>query len=212
MRRLGMLLLVLVAATPAKGAQPGYHKVAGVAAGDVLNIRAEPDGKSEVLGSLKPGAAPVEVLEIVEKDGAAWGRVHAADSDGYVAMQFLATISVPVIGETLIPQGLACTGTEPFWNVTLSTEKGLVYSAMAQDGFALPIKFAKTAIGRSHRFSIVAGDGKTRATAMLGRNEECSDGMSGRNFSWRIDMLVERGGDAGFPQLHEGCCQLRLAQ
>ncbi len=208
MRIIVAILALLAFVLQVAAADPGFYKVSGVAAGDVLNIRSEPVAEAEALGSFQPGDAPVEVLEVVVSGGSEWGRVHSSDSDGYVSMKFLEPVEVATLGSSGIADGLACSGTEPFWNVRLSSSEGLVFEAMAGESFKLEILDARNAIGRQHRFAAIASDGKTRATAMIGKGESCSDGMSERNFSWRIDMLVERAGDSNFPQLYEGCCRL----
>jgi uncharacterized membrane protein len=212
-----MRLLVVMAAIwlvlplAARAAEPGYYRVTGVAAGDVLNIRPEPGPGGDPLGEFAPGAAPIEVLEVQSTGAGEWGRVLAGDGNGWVSMKFLTPVEVPLIEGTQIPDGLACAGTEPFWSAKFSTREGLRFGDMDQNEIVLPVSKAMNAIGRMHRFAVLAGDGKTRATAMLGTNETCSDGMSDRDFNWRLDLLLEREGDGQFPQLYEGCCRLPAA-
>lgn len=199
-------------AAPSLAAEPGFYRVTGVVAGDVLNIRPEPGPGGEPLAGLQPGAFPVEVLEVRDVNGAQWGRVLAGDGNGWVAMKFLATAEVPVIEGTEIPDGLSCSGTEPFWGARLTNAGGLRFSDIDGTDTILPLGRAMNATGRMHRFAVKADDGKTFATAMLGRFESCSDGMSDRDFGWRIDLLLEKEGDPDFPLLFEGCCQLPVAQ
>ncbi len=210
MRVVIALMLFIAGMAVSNAAEPGYYRVVGVANGDILNIRTEANATSEVIGSFNPGAGPVDVQEVVEAQGQAWGRVHASDGDGFVSMKFLEPISVSMVGTTDVPDGLTCGGTEPFWNATITNQKGLAFATMDGESFDLPLRTSQAAIGRNHRFAVVAGKDQSRATAMLGRNEQCSDGMSDRNFSWRIDLLVERDGNA--PELYEGCCSLPVAK
>jgi uncharacterized membrane protein len=207
-----VLAAILLLTSPAKAAEPGYYRVTGVAAGDVLNIRPEPGAGGEPLDGLAPGAFPVEILEVREVNGAEWGRVLSGDGNGWVAMKFLEPADMALIKDTQIPDGLSCGGTEPFWGARIGSAAGLVFSDIDGKEMALPMGSAITAIGRMHRFALKADDGKTFATAMLGRFESCSDGMSDRDFGWRIDLLLERDGDADFPQLYEGCCQMPVAR
>ncbi len=202
----------LVLPAPSLAADPGIYRVTGVVAGDVLNIRPEPGPGGEPLAGLQPGAAPVEVLEVRDVNGAQWGRVLAGDGNGWVAMKFLAPAEIPVIGGTDIPDGLSCAGTEPFWGARLTNAGGLRFSDIDGKDTVLPISKAMNATGRLHRFAVKANDGKTFATAMLGRYESCTDGMSDRDFGWRIDLLMEKEGDPDFPLLFEGCCHLPVAQ
>ncbi|MCU0791008.1 MAG: hypothetical protein MUE79_08165 [Nitratireductor sp.] len=212
MRLLAIPAAFLLLAGAAHAAEPGYFRVSGVAAGDVLNIRPEPGAGGEPLEGLQPGAFPVEVLEVREVNGAQWGRVLSGDGNGWVAMKFLEPAEVTPIAGSDIPDGLSCSGTEPFWGARFTNAGGLVFSDMDGKKANLPISTAFNATGRMHRFAVKADDGKTFATAMLGRFESCSDGMSDREFGWRIDLLLERAGDPDFPLLFEGCCQLPVAR
>jgi uncharacterized membrane protein len=207
----GAFAIQMVSAV-ALAAEPGFYAVTGVAAGDVLNIRAEPDPKSDILESLEPGARPVEVLETRTEGSTEWGRVLSGDANGWVAMRFLQPIEVPVIAGTDIPDGLACGGTEPFWGARLSTADGIVFAPIEGPETAFPISRALNAVGRNSRFAVLGEAGGTRASAIIARFETCTDGMSDRDFGWRIDLLLEKPGDAGYPQLHEGCCRLPVAQ
>lgn len=208
--RLVAIITAMALALPimAYAAEPGFYRVTGVAAGDVLNIRPEPGGGGDPLGEFAPGAAPIEVLEVQSAGGSEWGRVLASDANGWVAMKFLEPFEVARIEGTAIPDGLVCMGTEPFWNAKVSAGEGLRFADMDQNETVMPVTKAMNAIGRMHRFAVLASDGKTRATAILGTNESCSDGMSDRDFGWRMDLLLERDGDGEYPQLYEGCCRL----
>lgn len=191
--------------------EPGYYQVAGVAAPDVLNMRAEPDADADVVGTLAPDARPVEVLEVRRVGKANWGRVLASDGNGWVSMRFLQPFEVTTIKGTEIPLGLACGGTEPFWSATLG-DGGVSFSTPDQAERTLALTSAVTAIGRNTRFSILAGGQDERLTAIVARFEQCSDGMSDRDFGWRVDLLMERAGDRDYPQLYEGCCRLPVSK
>jgi uncharacterized membrane protein len=211
MRHFAVSLLLMLAASAAAAAEPGYYKVAGVAADDRLNIRSEPTSTAETLGDLAPGAEPVEVLEIVSSAGVEWGRVHASDGDGWVSMKFLTPIEVPVIGGSEVPEGLYCGGSEPFWGADFS-KSGVSIEILDETDPPLPVTDARSAAGRNHRFSIVAMKDNHRITAMIAKGESCSDGMSDRNYSWRADILVEKPGNSDYPILFEGCCRLPVSE
>ena len=210
LRLLPPIALLAALASPA-AAQPSYYQVTGVAEVDVLNIRVEPDANSEVMGTLAPGAAPVEVLEAVIKSSVAWGRVIGADADGWVSMRFLVPIEVEKIGETIIPQGLTCFGTEPFWSVRIDSVKGIDFStADGQEGH-YALESAIAAVARNDHFALIGVDGKGRMTMMLARDAECSDGMSDRDYPWRVDILRELPGSPDYPHSFEGCCRLPVS-
>jgi uncharacterized membrane protein len=209
---LAALYLALVGAGQARAAEPGFYAVTGVAAGDVLNIRAEPDAKAEILEILEPGARPVEVLETRTEGSTEWGRVLAGDGNGWVAMRFLEPIEVPMLAGTDIPDGLACSGTEPFWGARFTSANGIVFAPMEGPEITFPISRAVNAVGRNSRFAALGETASNRATAIIARFETCTDGMSDRDFGWRIDLLLEKPGDDSYPQLYEGCCRLPVAR
>ena len=59
------------------------------AADDVLNVRAEPNASSAILGGLEPGAGPVEVIETSQPGSTKWGRIVFQEGNGWVSMKFL---------------------------------------------------------------------------------------------------------------------------
>ena len=50
----------------ADAAEPGFYAVTGVASGDVLNIREEPDANAAIIESLEPGAWPAEAVPAIQ--------------------------------------------------------------------------------------------------------------------------------------------------
>lgn len=202
-------LLVMLCVTGAHAIELGYYRVIGVAANDVLNIRAEPSGRAGIVGSLAPDARPVEVLEITPSSEGAWGRVLIEDTNGWVSMRFLDSFEPAVLVGTLVPDGLRCFGTEPFWGLDLGNGQAN-FSATDIDNQSLPLTAGIPAVGRNHRITFIARSGQIRLTAVLGRNETCSDGMSDRDFGWRVDLVTE--GIGGSPvAAYEGCCMVPVA-
>ncbi|MEM7463590.1 MAG: SH3 domain-containing protein [Pseudomonadota bacterium] len=208
-RLLISLFFLCSAATMVAAADPAYFRVTGVAASDVLNIRAEPNASSQQIGSFEPDAGPIEVLEVRDVNGRDWGRVHFFESDGWVSMRYLALVDVAYVASTKLPLGLSCGGTEPFWNLVFK-ESGIELSQMGTQLGTLSLQLATTARGRNHRFAIVAADQGRRMTAFVSRGEQCSDGMSDRNYGWRIDVLIEDPDNTDLAGSYEGCCRLPL--
>ena len=207
MRVVIFLILLMALAAPAFASEPGYFKVSGVAAGDVLNIRAAPDPKAETIGEFQPETVAIEVLEVVSTGVGEWGRVLAADTDGWVSMKFLETFTVTYIPGTELPSGLQCSGTEPFWDSVLS-DGNLSFSAIDQSEESQPLVSAVTTLGRQYRYALVSESGSKRMTAIIAQDHECSDGMSDRHYRWRIDLLREDSASTDMPVAYEGCCRL----
>ncbi|MEC9344147.1 MAG: SH3 domain-containing protein [Pseudomonadota bacterium] len=198
-----LLALLAGAAVPALAQDSGIYRVSGVAADDRLNIRAEPRSDAPVVGSFAPGAGRIDVLEVRANAGAPWGRVIAGEANGWVAMRFLAPDTAEPIEGTGVPVALTCGGTEPFWSLTFSQSR-LRLSSPAEGDQVFDLAARTTAEGRYNRFALVATRADRRLTAVLARGPACSDGMSDRDYGWRIDLVDE----AGELRLFEGCCHL----
>ena len=191
--RLTAFCLIMALAGPAVAdPYPALFDVTGVAADDMLNIRAEPDAGSDRIGALDPDATGVEVIR--EQTG--WGRVNVGEGAGWVSMRYL--VAQPG-GDYALTQRLDCFGTEPFWSLDILQGQSATLST--PDGqTALPAGLLQTARGRTDRFIVGLG---ADHVAVIGRMA-CSDGMSDREFGLEIGLI----GASGELTLHAGCCAL----
>jgi hypothetical protein len=114
MRRLLAALLLLATPAAAQDALPILADVTGVAADDVLNVRAAPNAGAEIVGTLAPDMRGVEVAGLDPSGG--WGLVNSGERAGWAAMRFLAP-RADVWRAGALPEGLTCFGTEPFWSL-----------------------------------------------------------------------------------------------
>jgi len=198
---LGLVLLALAAAPLAAQPAPRLHDVTGVAADDVLNIRAGPSARTAIIGALAPDATAVEVVATAA-DGR-WGQVNTAERAGWVALRFMQAQPL-VTGPHGLPRGVRCFGTEPFWSLR-ATAAGLRYTTPATQ--AAPRAMS---VAQSHRW----GDpGALRAMLRLAgpggvavlhvRPGNCSDGMSARAYGLRAALALDGGS-----RLRRGCCTL----
>ena len=181
------------------GAQelPALFSVTGVAADDVLNIRALPDAKSEVVGSLAPDATGVEVVALAE--GGRWGMVNTGEQAGWAAMRFLAAEGAAPWWALATP--LSCYGTEPFWGLDLAAGGTAAYLSDPNDGphDLGPATLWQRPMNRAGLgLSFAGGFATIEARA-------CDDGMSGREYGLSILLFGELGG--GRYSL-DGCCSL----
>jgi uncharacterized membrane protein len=174
---------------------PAFYSVTGVAADDVLNLRARPDPATEILGTLAPDATGIEVMAIV--DG--WAVINTDGVSAYAAGRFLRREAGP--DWTTLQQPLTCAGTEPFWSLAIDPGAGTAgFSTPDQpDAHVLEIDEVWPAEpwSRSAAVSLPVG------MAVL-RGEECSDGMSDQRFGIAVDLFLR---DAGGLRL-AGCCSL----
>lgn len=194
-RLLALLLWLMPLALRAED-YPALHDVTGVAADDVLNIRAAPDASSAIIGTLAPGATGVEVIA-VEGD---WAVVNAGDGSGYAALRFLARSDAPLWSTLDAP--LDCLGTEPFWSLEIDPAEGQTRFQTPEDTEArvAPLDTRWPALPWSASAALGLPDG----LAVL-LPADCSDGMSDRRYGLAVDIFLTG------PERDRlsGCCRLR---
>lgn len=176
---------------------PAAYSVKGVAADDVLNIRAEPSSTAPAIGEIGPYALNIEVLE-TSPDGK-WGKVGMPEGNGWVSMAFLSYI--PPTDPFLIQRPLSCFGTEPFWSVSLHP-RGAEYNS--PDTGVVPLTVTHEAVAPSG-FMVAVEEGPTLNRTLIITREVCSDGMSDRVFGFATRLFLEApDGNAAY----SGCCTL----
>jgi len=197
MIRFALLTWLIVGASTA-GAQslPERFMIDGVAADDVLNIRAMPDASSDIVGSFNPFDLNVEVLD--QQDG--WGRVGTGEGSGWVSMRFLAPNPVPAND---IPRPLSCFGTEPFWGMAMYP-RGAEYTEMGQDRRVLNLLRERAA---TNGYLIEAREGPTLTRTLIVTALSCSDGMSDRMFGMSATLFTDTP-DGSYVQT--GCCTMQV--
>lgn len=200
--RHGVALLCAALVLPALAARsevlPAAFMVTGVAANDVLNIRAEPASTAAILGTIAPTALNVEVIEI-SADGK-WGLVAAGgEGNGWVALAYLER--QPVLDPAHLPRPMTCLGTEPFWTLALF-EQGAEWSTPDTPPGALT-EFTEAVAPTG--FFVRAEQGPERVFALTISREGCSDGMSDRRFGFAARLFIESP-DGNL--LVGGCCTL----
>ena len=195
LRLLSFLALFCPAVALAEDAFPRLFSVVGVAADDVLNIRAEPSSDAEIVGALAPDQTAIE--GIGQQGG--WIRVNTDEGSGFASARFLE----PSPDRDLTQMPFRCFGTEPFWAfdrandfLTLSRPDGQEISV--DEAYMLP------ATGRFGRYA-VSGSSILHGLTLFVSRAECSDGMSDRLYGLSADLLMEDGFDA---KLYSGCCSI----
>jgi uncharacterized membrane protein len=203
-------LATLVAAAAASASEipdPGLaYTVSGLAAGDRLNVRSAAGPAEPVAGTLAAGTKVVmtgrrqSVPAASGGRAGAWWEVVFAGAErgtGWVNAQFLAAAGDQ--SETGYP--LVCTGTEPFWNLAISTgqatftEPGQDPGKTYQAGSWLPAR------GMSSQFAIRLEDGGRLSGFMsVIREPHCSDGMSDTVYPFAGTLIFTDGRVLG------GCC------
>jgi uncharacterized membrane protein len=204
MKHMRYAVLLAFAATMAhaqRGDLPALYAVAGVAADDVLQVRAQPDAASESIGSLAPDQAGVEVVTL-SKDGN-WALVRLNESSGWVAMRYLAPEQTGAWDTFQTP--LYCVGTEPFWSLTIDSKSNSA-SYTALNGINQPLAISRIWPRQFDPASPVSIRFAERNGLAILRAGLCSDGMSGDDYGININLFVTEP-DAG-DVMWIGCCAL----
>ena len=202
-----ILICLLLAALPAAAETlPALHAVTGVAANDVLNIRANTDFDAPVIGTLAPDAKGIEVTGI-SSDGK-WGRVNAGEQAGWVALRFLARQPGPDWISLDVP--MTCYGTEPFWSLAYAPDRrNMMLTQMGEDSdLGLWINWHIETRGRSGQIGWNLSGPARQGFATL-TTESCNDGMSDREMGLSITLYLNPDPEsAATPIGLGGCCTL----
>ncbi|WP_281981191.1 hypothetical protein [Thalassorhabdomicrobium marinisediminis] len=197
MIRAALALLVWLAATTlAAQSLPDRYMVQGVAKDDTLNIRAEPNARSEIIGEFGPFDLNVEVMR--EQDG--WGYTGAGERSGWVSMRFLTPNPVP---PHEVPRPMICSGTEPFWSVSFHP-RGTEYNAPGEERRRLTILHERTA---RTGYLVEAEEGPALTRTMIINARPCNDGMSDREFAMAITMFTDAPDGS---EVWTGCCTMQV--
>ena len=200
---LALALFGLPQAVMAQQGLPALYDVAGVAAGDVLNIRAEPKASATLVGRLPRNAKGVEVVAI--NADRTWATVNTAEGTGFVALRFLSHQSGAGWGALAAP--VFCSGTEPFWALDIDPAQG---KARLSDPNGPDRTGEITAVWQStayHSTAAVALKGAGIDGLASLRGAACSDGMSDRTYGITVDLFLRDESGQATATLG-GCCTL----
>ena len=195
MRRLFAVLLALWPLTAVADGFPALYDVIGVAADDVLNVRAGPGVANPIIATLAPDRRDIEVLRLTA-DGA-WGWVGLPEGNGWAAMRFLVRQET---GIGVIPRPLRCLGTEPFWFVTL----GFAGQNYATPEGSEPLALVSEAVSDGGYLAFLA-DQQGGSWSLTVAKASCGDGMSDRDYGFAAHVFRQRKNGNDFLT---GCCML----
>ena len=200
-RLLPMLTALVMAAAGAAAEPPQRHVVTDLPPGEALNVRAEPSAAAADIGDLGDGAL-VEVLRTdAEKR---WGQIVHGEGNGWIALRYARPVEPERVGESPIPAGLICTGTEPFWSLRIDGAERVVFAEPGDEGVVereAEVEWAGAASGRSGFPAALRAGSGLEDYALVLRPGACRDGMSDRVYGWAAELLAGQ-------RLLTGCCRL----
>jgi uncharacterized membrane protein len=201
--RAALLPLCLLAfLTPATAFET--YKVIGVTAGDKLTIRSEPEDGGKPADWKEVGSIAADAKDVLGTGRSKlvgeqrWIEVSSGGYVGWVNSKFLeGSDDFPDLqGETF-----HCSGTEPFWSVTLGPKDGDYEDPESKSKLVTDRVQAATARRFPLLYRLTDAKGQ-KVQATVSHQNWCSDGMS--DYDYAFQVLLAR--DVEFM---EGCCVLK---
>lgn len=192
-----LVAIVFLLAGPASATQdawPALYDVGGVAADDVLNIRAEPNATAPIVGAFRPDQKNIEVIRPSDDEG--WGLVNIAEGTGWVSLRFMDRHPDQWMG--FFPKLASCFGTEPFWSLQIDGDSAYWDSPDQQAPGQVMSRVSS--LDRRDRHGMIVALGDTQITGIIA-HRYCSDFMSDREYGLAFDAFMDDG-------LISGCCTL----
>ncbi|MGB0798262.1 MAG: hypothetical protein ACPGRD_02960 [Planktomarina sp.] len=172
---------------------PALYNVSNVATNDTLNVRRAPSGSADIVVKFPHNALNVEIIKL--SPNGRWGMTNVGEGTGWLSMAYLERQS----GQRGFPKLNHCYGTEPFWNLRFERATLVLDDLGAEAHRASPLWRTGSA-----NVTNVFGFGASDMHAVLIR-ETCHDGMSDREFGYRVELLQGNGPGT---RMVSGCCSL----
>lgn len=194
---------------PATTSMSRVYAVSKVAPDDGLNMRTQPGTGGSVVAVLPANAKGLVGLGQEQKSGnSVWVKVAWAGRQGWVNKYYLREDVDTVDYNPAKPKHVVkpevvmqCGGTEPFWSMSVS-EREMKVNIMGGAQFTVPVTMRQQS-ANSTTIAVVAGArGNTSTTAFLEKVEDCSDGMSDKNYPYTVTAVLNG------QKVMSGCCSL----
>lgn len=197
MRMLAKLFVVasILASAPIARADVSYS-VYGVRAGDTLNMREQPSPSATVVQPIPFDADGITLTGRTSQGD--WAEVNYQRKRGWVNARYL---GIGKQGKFQLPAYLDCSGTEPFWTISLIPGLARAEFLFAQRRSFFNLTRAQTAMNHPNIWLIKGSARPGGDMSLIVRNETCNDGMSDNRYQYSSIALV-----SGLDML-AGCCR-----
>lgn len=187
----GVVALALAAAVNADVA----YSVYGVRPGDTLNMRVLPNPNAAVVQTIPHDAEGISLTGRTAPGE--WAEASFRRKKGWVNARFLGLGSP---GRFQLPAYLDCSGTEPFWTISLRPDQARADMMFAERRFFFRLTRAQQAMNRSDIW-LLRASARPGEMSLIVRNETCSDGMSDNRYPYSAIALI-----SGLDMV-AGCCR-----
>lgn len=203
--RLFVIFSILFCTLVVSANSKNLYSVTGVSTDDYLNVRAEPDVKSQIKTRIPNDGRGVQHLDgEVEVNGEIWWKIKWEGKQGWVNKRYLSSPdeNKENTKHSDTKTALHCGGNEPFWGIKI-TKKSLSFTPMDGEKLSLPIVFNKTSDNNTSIAAIYAKKSGKQVMAILQKVQACSDGMSDIDYPYSISAVINN------QQFYSGCCHVR---
>ncbi|MFN3785752.1 MAG: SH3 domain-containing protein [Thiothrix sp.] len=179
--------------------------------GTGLNMRSGPSTSNSIVTKIPAdGYGIVATGEERKVGNATWAKVYWTDKGGWVNKAYLklSEAATPAKPNTPKPPAnntsrgstvIKCTGTEPFWSITIS-EQDVNVDMVDGLKYSVPVRLRQTSANNT-KIAVIAGQDTRNETQMfLQKVEACSDGMSDKRYPFAITALLNK------QRVISGCC------
>jgi uncharacterized membrane protein len=171
------------------------YSVFGVRPGDTLNMRVAPNPAAPVVQTIPHDAEGIALTGKTARGD--WTEVTFRRKRGWVNARYLGLGSP---GRYQLPAHLECSGTEPFWSVSLMPGLARADMMFAEKRFFFRLTRAQQAMNRSEIWMLRGAGQPSGELSLIVRNETCSDGMSDRRYPYSSVVMI-----SGLDMV-AGCC------
>jgi uncharacterized membrane protein len=175
------------------------YSVVNVRPGDFLNMRAQPNPTAPIVATIPHDATGIALTGRRANGG--WVEATFQRRRGWVNGHFLGLAS----GRYEIPAYLDCTGTEPFWSISLSPGYARADLMFAERRYLFRVTRFQQVMNRTD-IAHIKGSARGANMSLIIRHETCSDGMSDTRYPYSAVALI-----SGVNTI-AGCCRPAIAR
>ena len=203
--KLFFILLILTHTGSVFSDTKNMYSVTGVMVDDYLNVREQPNVKSQIVTRIPFDGSGIRHLDAKDNvDGQVWWHIKWEGKQGWVNKRYLLSPKPkkPLVKGSNETAALHCGGNEPFWGIKI-TKQTLTFTPMDAEKLNLPIVFNKTSDNNTTIAAVYAKKQGKQVTAILQKVRACSDGMSDIDYPYSISAVINN------QKFYSGCCHVK---
>jgi uncharacterized membrane protein len=171
------------------------YEVTHVDETDSLNMRTASRASAPLVTSLPYHAKQITRLESITRRHSRWSKIKWQGKIGWVNAHYIRPQT-----QTMT---FRCSGTEPFWGISIRADNTIKFRNYDTGDFQAPIRFQKLPSARPVEIGILVTKAisEHHSAIIVTRKQSCSDGMSDINYPYSVTALIND------EIVLEGCCE-----